>query len=275
MLATIILTIAGTVYARNLHSPDRYIAAAFELSRQAGLENITQLQTSIPVYPSTHANAPLAQYQPAQDGKGMIAVGSNLVRYHREYMDLRGEVSYTERPDFDQYMTILTLLSLGNESAHVIQHRNGSLDDFYRFRKNGNRPATCSLYALQQHVSDIAMLSDALRLEYYFLGQGSVKGINALRFALEKMNLRDLFEEFRNAYQTKDSLRLGRTLDLVFYRRLKDNMASLSECNGQKMALLAPSIYTSAVDPARDIFPKARHRIQKRNRASLNTNLNR
>ncbi len=234
---------------------------ALALSQKAGISNLLPMIQRVHVVPSTSSTPPLAQYHPDNDPEnhtmiGEIRLGTDYHRYRKEFLVLSSSIERFARPDFEQYLTVLTLLSLSNENAHFIQHLNGSLDDFYQFYDAKNTQGMCSLYALQQHVSDMEMLETALRVENYFLGIGSQKGINAVQLALRKMELGNLFEEFRHAHQTDDMFLLKNSLDHIFYQRLKYNIASLPECNGVQMTLLDRPIFRRAIQPAENVFPR-------------------
>ena len=151
-------------------------------------------------------------------------------RYKNEYIYLSSDQDMSTKPDFEQYMTVLLTLSLANESTHYLQDKNGSLKDFYKLYNAHHLNQACALYSLQQHVSDIVMLKVGLNLEQLFLGQGSVKGLNALRITLEKNDLRNEFEDFRNAMSKHDTLALDDILRRIRIKRNNANMSSLDFC---------------------------------------------
>lgn len=194
-------------------------------------------------------NAPLARYRP-ENGGGQIEIGQNLRQYRRDYVILSSNQDMAFKPDFDQYMTILTTLSLANESAHYTQDKNGSLNDFYIFYQHGQTQEACALYGLQQYASDIVMMEFAIRLERLLLSSGSVKGLNALRIALEKNDLRDEFEEFRESLKSQDSSRINKILHAIRKKRNNANMSGLDFCNRSGGdALLDQSIINRATEP--------------------------
>ncbi len=248
-----------TVIAQSAQPPA--LQEALALAQEAGISSLWPMIERVRVVPLTDTSPPLAQYHPKQDPQtesiiGEIRLGTNYHRYKKEYLVLSSTVNRLDRPDFNQYMTVLTLLSLSNENAHFIQHLNGSLDDFYHYLEADHARGMCTLYALQQHVSDIKMLESALIIENYFLGIGSPKGINAVHLALKKMELGNLFEEFRHAYRSRDMFSLKDSLDHIFHQRLKYNIASLSKCRGTRMTLLEKDVFKRAIQPAENVFPK-------------------
>jgi len=252
VFVTIICGESHRSLAETTSTVDIYLPQAFALADTIGASQLEVMKNSVVFSTSVSPNSPLAQYQPMLGGK--ITLGNDLHRYHKEFVVLGSKIERIDRPDFNQYMVVLTLLSLSNENAHFIQHHNGSLDDFYTFLHDGDQTNLCTLYALQQHVSDIEMLDTALRLELYFLGHGSIKGIKALRIVLEKMELNSLFEDFRDSYRGKDSIQLKNVLDRIFQHRVRYNMSSLSQCKGERVIQLDRDIYDRAIEPARMIF---------------------
>jgi hypothetical protein len=96
----------------------------------------------------------------------------------------------------------------------------------------------CALYALQQHVSDIVMLEMAVKLERYFLGLGSPQGVGAVRAALDKMGLKETYEDFRQGLLTGDSNRFKAALEAMRKDRSALNIANISLCkNGGTTSL--------------------------------------
>ena len=222
------LLISGFPFISHADAPPVTFRAALELWRLVAPPSETHLFDAVTFLPVTGESAPLARYTPKE--KPTIEIGQNMRRYRNEYVYLSSDQDMSTKPDFEQYMTILMTLSLANESAHYFQDRNGSLKDFYTFYNSKQFNKACALYSLQQHVSDIVMLKAGLNLEQLFLGKGSVKGLNALRIALEKNELRDEFEDFRNAMTKRDTVALDRILRSIRNKRNHANMAGLNFC---------------------------------------------
>lgn len=198
--------------------------------------------------PVTGDGAPLARYTPKTPPT--IEIGQNMRKYKNEYIYLSSDQDMSTKPDFEQYMTVLMTLSLANESTHYLQDKNGSLKDFYKLYDAHQLNKACALYSLQQHVSDIVMLKAGLSLEQLFLGQGSVKGLNALRIVLEKNELRDEFEDFRNAMSKKDTVALDDILRRIRVKRNDANMAGLKFCPPYGDAELTDDVVSRATQPA-------------------------
>jgi hypothetical protein len=240
--------------ARAGATPPVTFRAALELWRLVTPESQVHLFDDIIFLPVTGDNAPLARYTPKD--KPTIEIGQNMRRYKNEYIYLSSDQDMSTKPDFDQYMTVLMTLSLANESAHHLQDQNGSLKDFYKLYNAHQLNKACALYSLQQHVSDIVMLKTGMSLEQLFLGQGSVKGINALRIALEKNNLRDEFEDFRNAMNKHDTSALDDILRRIRNKRNDANMSGLHLCPPYGDAVLDDDILNRATEPAGYPFQK-------------------
>lgn len=228
LLLILITAVCGFSVPTRADTPPVTFGAALELWRLTAPPAQTDLFDAITFLPVTGTDAPLARYSPTD--KPTIEIGQNIRRYKQEYIYLSSDQDMSTKPDFDQYMTVLMTLSLANESAHFLQDKNGSLKDFYKFYEAKKLNKACALYSLQQHVSDIVMLKTALRLEQLFLGKGSTKGINALRIALEKNDLRDEFEDFRTAMDKKDTVTLDDILRRIRSKRNNANMAGLHFC---------------------------------------------
>ncbi len=235
-----------------------YLQSAVQLLEAAEIPYSQDMWPHVSVSTAPYGFIALAQYTPfpTPEGSiiGRIKIGSDLHRYKKEFTVLSSNIPRYERPDFDHYYTIVLALSLVNETAHFIQHQNGSLDDFYTLKARGDLPALCTLYSLQQHVSDVEMLDAALRLEHYFIQSGAIKSLYALRLALEKMEMREIFASFRSSYSAKDAPLLRQTLQSLYLIRLGDNMEGLRRCNGVSRADLEHEILDRAVAPVRDIF---------------------
>ena len=191
--------------------------------------------------------APLARYQP--QGK-IIEFGANTKRYQDEYVYITSIMDRIDRPSFEQYLTVLVALSLANEKAHFEQDVSGSLDDFFTYQKQQDFPRMCTLYALQQHVSDVVMLEMAVKLERYFLGLGSPQGVGAVRAALDKMGLKEIYEDFRQGLLTGDSNRFKAALEVMRNDRSALNIANIQLCKGGGRAHLPNDVTQRATAPA-------------------------
>lgn len=248
LLLILIIALCGYTKTSRADDPPVTFGAALELWRLTAPATQTDLFDTITFLPVTGNDAPLARYSPKD--KPIIEIGQNIRRYKQEYIYLSSDQDMSTKPDFDQYMTVLMTLSLANESAHFLQDKNGSLKDFYKFYKTKKLNKACALYSLQQHVSDITMLKTALRLEQLFLGKGSTKGINALRIALEKNELRDEFEDFRTAMDKQDTATLDDILRRIRSKRNHANMAGLNFCPPYGDAKLDDDIVSRATAAA-------------------------
>ncbi len=190
--------------------------------------------------------APLARYQP--QGK-TIEFGANTKRYQDEYVYITSIMDRMDRPSFEQYLTVLVALSLANEKAHFEQDVSGSLDDFFTYQKEQDLPRMCALYALQQHVSDVVMLEMAVKLERYFLGLGSPQGVGAVRAALDKMGLKETYEDFRQGLLTGDSNRFKAALEAMRKDRSALNIANISLCKNGGTTSLPRDVIRRATSP--------------------------
>lgn len=194
---------------------------------------------------------PLARYRPSPYGtQGVVEFGQDLHRYKSEYTVATIVIPKPDRPAFDQYMTVLTALSLANEKAHFDQDKSGSLADFYALRADGKIGKSCALYGLQQHVSDIVMLDMAMRLENYFLRTASIFGRNAVTSALDRMELLPIYQEFAKAAAARDRLKMIAVLARLKAARASLNVAALPECGPEGSAELPRAIIERAVAPA-------------------------
>lgn len=202
-------------------------------------------KTQLKINPSPYA--PLARYQP--QGK-VIEFGADTKRYQDEYVYITSIMERTDRPSFEQYLTVLAALSLANEKAHFEQDIDGSLDDFFAYQKQQDLPRMCALYALQQHVSDVVMLEMAVKLERYFLGLGSVQGTGAVRAALDKMSLKEIYEEFRQGLVTGDTPRLNASLAAMKQSRAALNIANIPFCKNGGATSLPNDVIRRATVPA-------------------------
>ena len=249
LIICVIFTTAFLKPARAETSPP-YLSSAIDLWQRVAPPDKTHLFDSIHFNPVTGDDAPLARYRP-ENGGSLIEIGQNFRQYRRDYAVLSSNQDMAFKPEFDQYMSVLTLLSLANESTHYMQDKNGSLKDFYTFYQNHKTQEACALYGLQQYASDVVMMESAVRMEKYFLGQGSVKGLNALRIALEKNALRDEFEDFREGLKTHDIMKINTILHVMRAKRNDANMAGLDFCDNNGDALLDQSIIDRAIEPAK------------------------
>ena len=258
------VVIIGVSSSSRADSPPITFQAALELWKQITPSPHTHIFDHVTFIPVRGDDAPLARYSPKTTREfGTIEIGQNIHRYRNEYVYLSSDQDMSAKPDFDQYMTVLMTLSLANESAHALQDHNGSLKDFYKFYNDHQLNNACALYSLQQHVSDIVMLKTGMGLEQFFLGKGSVKGINALRIVLEKNDLRDEFEEFRNAMNKKDSGDLNDILRHIRTKRNAANMSGLPFCPPYGDAILNRDIIDRATEPAGYPFQQTPHVIDK------------
>lgn len=257
-IAIVAFLMSTTAFADT--QPPVSFVAALDLWRIAAKDDQKGLFDEMTFLPVSGDNAPLARYTP----KGKIEIGQNIRRYKQEYIYLSSNQDMSAKPDFEQYLTVLMTLSLANESAHYLQDENGSLSDFYKYYNSGKIKEACALYSLQQHVSDIVMLQMAQRLEMLFLGHGSVKGINTLRIALEKNNLRDEFEDFRNAMNKKDTSGLDDILRRIRTKRNDANMAGVKFCPPSGDISLNQKIINRATLPAGYPFQEKKQSFIKR-----------
>ena len=183
--------------------------------------------------------APLARYRPQQH---VVEVGSNFDRYRAEYAVLSSNQDKAFRPDFDQYLGVLTALSLANEVTHVMQDKDGSIDDFYAALHKKDYKLACDIYDLQQFASDVVMLQAAYRLERYFLGLGSVKGIHAVSIATEKMGIARNYEQYRRAMDNNDSEGIGFIYIGLHGDRRQLNLSELKFCKSGGLPKVATDI---------------------------------
>ena len=194
-------------------------------------------------------NPPLARYQPSPKG-GVVEFGHDLHRYKSEYTIATVVIPKSQRPDFDQYMVVLTALSLANEKAHFDQDQAGSLKDFFALKAENETAKYCALYGLQQHVSDIVMLDMAIRLSDYFIKRQSAFGQNAVTAALDRMDLLPLYQEFRSAAAAKDRVKMTDILRRLKASRAAINIANLPECGPTGEAELSRAVISRAVASA-------------------------
>ena len=240
-----------------------YLAQAIELGYESGLTNIVDLThtSQIHIKAGNQNFDALAQYQPLLDSAapddGILTVGTNVRQYKQEYNYFSTIYDRSQKPDFDQYMTVFILLSLANESAHRQQHLNGSLADYLEYMNHQNPVSACTLYALQQHVSDVLMIDNALKIQNYFLGHGYASGIRALHLVLEKMEVKNAFDEMQKAMTKHNSAALKAAMHSLYLSRLKANMSPRPECRNVTTTRLENRIYKRAIEPAQTLFSLA------------------
>lgn len=249
-----LLLLTDKSYATENQSFPPPVAAAIGLWKLITLNENRDIFDTLKLNSVTGSDAPLARYRP--ENGGVIEIGQNLRSYRRDYIYLSSPIDMSTKPDFDQYLTVMFMLSLSNEAAHILQDKNGSLKDFYKSYKSGNTLKACAIYALQQHASDIMMLKSAMQVEMFFLGKGSTKGINALRLALQKNNLRDEFEDFREAMKRKNLSELNRVLSSIRIKRNALNMSGLKFCPSSFHIQLDKKIILRATAPIGFPFEK-------------------
>lgn len=237
-----------------------YLSSAVELGYEAGLKNILALTkpNEVQLQAGDESFAALAQYQPlfesSDPNDGILTIGTRIKQYKQEYNYLSTIYDRSQKPDFDQYMTVLILLSLANESAHREQHINGSLEDYVEYKNRDNTAAACTLYSLQQHVSDVLMIDNALRLETYFLGKGFASGIRALHLVLEKMEVKSAFDTMQKSLTNNDGAQLKAAMHALYLARLKANMSPRPECRDITTIRLDHRVYKRAIEPAKTPF---------------------
>lgn len=214
---------------------------AIMLSRETGFVQIPQMTGHTPLKIITDHMDALAQYT-----SGEVRIALPYKKIKREYTVLSSNIPKDNRPSLDQYATILTYLSLANESAHYDQDTSGSLADFYKFIEQGNTDAACTLYAFQQHISDIYMLGAAVALDQHFTTADQPKPRYAVRIALEKINLKDVFSPYETALLTKDKILENELYDRMFRIRQADNIKSLDFCAHSKRTRLSATILQRA-----------------------------
>jgi hypothetical protein len=248
-----VLVLCGTHAAFAENAPPASLTKAIEIWK---LLAVTPEQQNafdrIKFSQATSFYVPLARYRPPtnqdDDTDGSIEIGQNLRSFGRDYRLLASPIDMSEKPSFETYLTVLMVLNLANEYAHIRQYKNGSLADFYALLNANKINEACSLYALQQHASDISMLQLARLLEISLVGRGDVVGLNALRIALEKNDVRDEFEEFREAIKSNTTNRINAALSKIRDKRYADNMAGLKFCTHAKMVPLPQTYINRATE---------------------------
>ncbi len=219
--------------------PPLHIQTAIGLFEKIMPAELTIAIKAVPLRLIEGDGAPLARYRPKEK---IIEIGSNFDRYRTEYTVLSSNQDKVFRPDFDQYLGVLTALSLAIEVTHVMQDKNGSMDDFYDAMDKKNYKHACDIYDLQQFASDVVMLQAAYRLEKYFLGHGSVKGIHAVGIALDKMGMVRNYEQYRTAKDNRDDEGIAYIYIELHQARQKINMSELKFCKPSGMPRVAHKI---------------------------------
>jgi len=119
------------------------------------------------------------------------------------------------------------------------------------------------------------MMEFAIRLERLLLSKGSVKGLNALRIALEKNDLRDEFEEFRESLKSQDKDRINKILHTIRQKRNDANMSGLNFCNKNGGdALLDQNIINRATEPATTALASYQAKIKENTPTKIRKNYN-
>lgn len=246
---TTCLSLAGPAAAQE---HDFFISSSRQLLDHVAPGEFDSLYNQTKAFLTDGPGAPLARYRPGSDPQqpDRIEFGHDLPRYRREYTLATLVIPKPDRPSFEQYMTVLTALSLANEKAHFDQDHNRSLDDFFAYQNAGDHRRACALYGLQQHVSDIAMFDMALKLQDYFVRRNSVFGQNAVLASLDRMNLLPFYAEFRTIAAARDRAAMTRLLSRLKAARSYINMSSLKTCLPKGEARLPPSVVARAVAPA-------------------------
>ena len=194
----------------------------------------------------------LAKYTPAltKNHKPVIQFRKNLNQYKDDFVAISSIIDRAHRPTFDQYMAVLTALSLSNEWAHFVQDKNKSLDDWYNFKFDKKTTEACTLYDLQQYVSDIVMLETAYNLDVYFRKNNNLKGSLSVQMALEKMLLDKIFWDYTIARTTDNKKYIEPLLTEMRRIRYKANMSGLKDCPKQSTSYtLEKPIFERAITP--------------------------
>lgn len=176
-------------------------------------------------------NAPLARFQPPNNGTGIVALGTDLDRYKDEYTIITSIIPRDIRPDFMQYMTVMTALSLANEYAHFLQYKNKSMNDFFTLYSQKKFREACALYELQQHVSDIVMLDHALKIHQYFSSKQQKRGQQAVSAALDKMEMAEFLPRYHDIILHPDNDKKPRLFIDIRTARLNLNIENISWCS--------------------------------------------
>lgn len=248
-VALLALLLGAPPVAASSQSGDSFIRASHTLIEDAAPSLFDDFFSKTTARLIDGQNPPLARYQPSSGG-GVVEFGHDLHRYKSEYTVATVVIPKSQRPDFDQYMVVLTALSLANEKAHFDQDQAGSLKDFFDLKAANETGKYCALYGLQQHVSDIVMLDMAIRLSDYFIKRQSAFGQNAVTAALDRMNLLPLYQEFKTAAAAKDRAAMTDILRRLKASRAAINIANLPECGPTGEAELSRAVISRAVASA-------------------------
>lgn len=251
ILTLVILLLPVSVKAQSPTSPDTaYLSSALAILNAISTPEEQKLFNGLTFKPITGENAPLARYTPTNQGS--IEIGQNFKQYQKEFLVLSTAQDRHTRSDFSQYMTVLTILSLANESAHRVQDLNGSLNDFFDLLKSHDIEKACTLYALQQQASDIVMMVKAVRLYEFFKKMESAKGLSALQMALDKMELLVNFQEFYTAInRPQEQERINNVIETIRVKRAKINLQSLEFCQTSRIISLPDDVIARAQEPAK------------------------
>jgi hypothetical protein len=231
----------------------KFISASYILIEQADPETFSDFFAGTTPKLISGPVAPLARYNPvASDGvMGIVEFGNDLRRYKKEYTIATVIIPKAQRPGFDQYMTVLTALSLANEKAHFEQHKNRSLADFFVYRERGKTAQACALYALQQHASDVTMLDMAVKLLAHFKSIESDFGMNAVTAALDRMGLLQIYWDFHAAAAAKDRPAMTAALKKLKLTRDQINLNAFKECLTTSGTVTLPdAVIKRAIAPA-------------------------
>lgn len=174
----------------------------------------------------------LATYIPSTGNqkRSTIQFRKTIKSYQDDFVMLSSTIDRPYRPNFEQYMAVLTALSLANEFAHYKQDKNGSLRDWYNYQKQKQSQAACALYDLQQHVSDIVMMETAYKLDAYFRKNNDLKGSLSIQMALEKMWLDKIFWDYTIARTADQKENIEFLIEEMHKLRYKANMNSRKSC---------------------------------------------
>lgn len=248
-IAMLVLSLGSAPALSSSQSGDSFIRASHTLIKDAAPLLFDTFFSKTTARLIDGQNPPLARYQPSLDG-GVVEFGHDLHRYKSEYTVATVVIPKSQRPDFDQYMVVLTALSLANEKAHFDQDQAGSLKDFFELKAANETGKYCALYGLQQHVSDIVMLDMAIRLSEYFVKRQSAFGQNAVTAALDRMELLPIYQDFKAAAAAKDRAAMTDILRRLKASRAAINIANLPECGPTGEAELSLAVISRAVAPA-------------------------
>lgn len=197
-------------------------------------------------------HAPLARYTPAADPsqKPTIEFRRDLKLYKDDYVMTSSIIDRAVRPNFDQYLVILSALSLANEWTHYYQDTQGALTDLLQARKINDAGTTCALYDLQQYVSDIVMIETAYALDQKFRRANNLTGSLSILMTLEKMWLDDVFLDYRLARTHNNITQIKQALSAMHNKREAINISGLKGCPVSSPAPSLPDdMITRAISP--------------------------